>query len=40
MKSLIQLFLLVQFAVFVFAANAHFGLFGAATILVPTPPRP
>ncbi len=28
MKSLIQLFLLVQFAVFVFAASAHLGLFG------------
>lgn len=28
MKSLIQLFLLVQFAVFAFAASAHFGVFG------------
>jgi len=27
MKSLIRLFLLVQFAVFVFAASAHFGVF-------------
>ncbi len=28
MKALIQLFLIVQFAIFVFAASAHFSLFG------------
>ncbi|MDQ3657163.1 MAG: hypothetical protein M3457_19085 [Chloroflexota bacterium] len=28
MRPLIQLFLLIQFAVFVFAASAHFGVFG------------
>jgi hypothetical protein len=28
MKPLIQLFLIVQFALFAFAASAHFGLFG------------